>query len=236
MQPAEEQMARSSYGFGRWDAPYWFLGPEQGKGASEGEDNDLRRDAWEKLGSTELCDCRAFHDCIGETRWHFRALLQRTWKQLITLLLAFEQKPTDSESVREYQRNHWGRIDGEVCAIELSGIAARNMSTSVNRILFRQERIELIRRRLIEHQPVFLVMYGASPRADWEQIAGCALVAGEPVQVGATLVVWTKHPVAHGLGNYYWIGMGDRLSRRVHGARVELELGFPRRLKPGCLR
>jgi hypothetical protein len=32
---AEEEMARECYGYGRWGAPYWFIGPEQGQGSWE---------------------------------------------------------------------------------------------------------------------------------------------------------------------------------------------------------
>jgi hypothetical protein len=33
-----EEMARECYGYGRWAAPYWFIGPEQGQGH-----DDLRK-------------------------------------------------------------------------------------------------------------------------------------------------------------------------------------------------
>lgn len=26
------EMAKRSFGYGRWEAPYWFIGPEQGMG------------------------------------------------------------------------------------------------------------------------------------------------------------------------------------------------------------
>ena len=215
MESVRSAMARSSYGFGRWEASYWFLGPEQGKGPTETAENDLRVEAWERLGGAELLDCQAFHEAIGEKRWHVQAKLQRTWKQLILLLLAFEQKPTDSESVRAYQRDRWGCSDGDVCAIELSGIAARSLAVPGDRTHFLRERIELIRRRLYERRPAFLVMYGAGQRESWEEVAGRALHEGEPVMVEATAMLWTKHPVAHGLGNEYWIEMGERLRRQV---------------------
>jgi hypothetical protein len=38
----ELEMAQNCFGYGRWDAPYWFIGPEQGKGNDEPDDNTLR--------------------------------------------------------------------------------------------------------------------------------------------------------------------------------------------------
>src|ERR1700741_2319450 len=58
----ELEMARRSYGYGRWDAPYWFIGPEQGKGRAEPSGNSQRVNAWRKLGENELCDCLDFHE------------------------------------------------------------------------------------------------------------------------------------------------------------------------------
>jgi hypothetical protein len=66
-------MACRNYGYGRWKAPYWFIGPEQGMGLHE-NGLDRRVKAWLALGSLELNDCREFHHRIGEMRWHFKDL------------------------------------------------------------------------------------------------------------------------------------------------------------------
>jgi hypothetical protein len=34
----ERNMAEDNFGYGRWDAPYWFIGPEQGMGAGAKKD------------------------------------------------------------------------------------------------------------------------------------------------------------------------------------------------------
>jgi hypothetical protein len=62
-------MAHQSFGYGRWAAPYWFIGPEQGRTPSENNDLKPRVEAWRYLGGGELIDCHAFHDRIGEKRW-----------------------------------------------------------------------------------------------------------------------------------------------------------------------
>lgn len=105
----ELEMVRRSYGYGRWDAPYLFIGPEQGKGRFEPSGNSQRVSAWQKLGQTELCDCLDFHAQIPDMSWHcVKPNLQRTWRPLILLLRTFLDLPSDAENLREYQRT-----DGE---------------------------------------------------------------------------------------------------------------------------
>ncbi len=96
----ELEMANGCFGFGRWDAPYWFIGPEQGKGKDEPEDNTKRARAWHQLGRSELCDCLEFHAKIFDMSWHCsRPSLQRTWRPLMLLLMTFLNEPTNIESL-----------------------------------------------------------------------------------------------------------------------------------------
>src|SRR5258708_4897599 len=89
------EMARRSFGYGSWAAPYWFIGPEQGMGEHEREDFEsaleVRVAAWIKLGRLDLNDCRKFHCEIGEKNWHCKepVNLQMTWRPLLLLLMAF---------------------------------------------------------------------------------------------------------------------------------------------------
>ena len=84
------EMAMRSFGYGRWDAPYWFIGPEQAQGRSEENDLKQRVKAWSLFGKYELDDCRAFHAQIRESRWHRnKPALQPTWRPLLILLMAF---------------------------------------------------------------------------------------------------------------------------------------------------
>lgn len=103
------EMARRSYGYGSWDAPYWFIGPEQGQALNENNDLKRRVEAWLHFGGAELCDCREFHDRICQMKWHQeRPRLQSTWRPLMLLLMTFLKRPTDNESLRTY---HSGRGD-----------------------------------------------------------------------------------------------------------------------------
>lgn len=56
-----EEMARGCFGYGRWDAPYWLIGLEEGMSGTL--DNRIR--AFQKLDKDGLCDSRKFHHEIG---------------------------------------------------------------------------------------------------------------------------------------------------------------------------
>jgi hypothetical protein len=211
----ELEMARSSYGYGRWDAPYWFIGPEQGKGKDERVDNAERINSWQKLGKPELCDCLEFHAQIPDMSWHVEEPnLQRTWRPLILLLKAFLNEPLDVEKLRAYQRDRWGRVKlGETCVIELSGLAARSSRVPIDRERFRKERVEIIRERMLHSKPVFVVMYGINERPYWEKIAGSRLIRDGVVKVGPTMIALAPHPQDHGRRNDDWTKLGKMLQQ-----------------------
>ena len=212
-------MAYRCYGYGNWDAPYWFIGPEQGQSRNLAH----RVEAWLDLGGKELCDCRAFHthNLIRESRWHRdHPQLQSTWKSLILLLLTFQENstddPTDDEIRRIYQRDRWGMAhNGETCVIELSGLPANNSKVQIDHKQFRQERIAVIRERIRAHKPVFVVMYGKGEQQSWEQIASQTLKQDKPSKIGSTVFLFTLHPRAHDLKKDYWDALGKRLRKTV---------------------
>ena len=218
MDDPEREMTQKCYGYGRWEAPYWFIGPEQGKGREEPDDNNRRLNAWLELGADHLCDCKLFHMHIEDDSRHREMpppSLQSTWRPLILLLMAFLGESTDRENLRAYQRNHWGmQGNGQTCVIELSGLAARSLKAPMDHNQFRPERIEFIRQRLQEHKPAFVVMYGLKDKKSWAEIAGRELNTGEPVKINTTTVVLTPHPVAHGMKSEYWKNMGEILRKR----------------------
>ena len=203
------EMARRCFGYGRWDAKYWFIGPEQGQGVAENDDLTHRFNAWRDLGSSELCDLEQFHKAINEHRWH--RILQPTWRPLILLLMTFLKKPADTESLRRYQRFEWGRANGETCLIELSGLAARSFAVSRDRETFRQERIEIIRERMRQNRPELVIMYGKTQRESWEKIAGGAFPSDNILKLNGIIHALAPHPVAFGMTNAFWKGLGNRL-------------------------
>ncbi len=61
MSPLMHSMGVTWYGYGRWEAPYWFIGPEPGHAKDETDNLDERCNAWSRLGGTELIDCLDHH-------------------------------------------------------------------------------------------------------------------------------------------------------------------------------
>ncbi len=207
-------MARGFFGYGRWEAPYWFLGPEQGKGPGEGPENDARVAAWVKLGKPEVCDCYQYHSEIRDLRWHTgMPPLQWTWRPLMLFLLAYLGRSTGNEALRAYQRDRWGRIKGETCVIELSAHAARSLATPSNRLAFRQERIETIRERIARHGPKLVLMYGKHSD-EWARVADGPLHPDTFERRGATIFVQAPAPTSHGRKNEDWTSLAESIRRQ----------------------
>jgi len=240
-------MARRNYGYGRWDAPYWFIGPEQGMADHRGNNLALRVKVWHDLGRRELNDCRRFHCLIDEKQWHCKepVSLQGTWRPLMLLMMSFLGRPVDNDSLpnrhlrknyhlRDYQRDRWGTVDekvGETCVIELSGLAAPNLQENPDPGIYLLERIKVIARNMRDHKPELAVMYGRVQTDSWNAIAGAVAGRDFPVDTFApdmprtnvlihetTILVWTPAPTARGLGNEYWVRLGRRL-RDLKAAR-----------------
>lgn len=200
------------FGFGRWDAPYWFIGPEQGKGKVEESSNAPRIRAWDNLGKPDICDCFEFHKLIPDLTWHTgKPPLQATWGSLILTLRAFQGEAIDTDARRYYQRDHWGRVHGETCVIDLSGTASRTLRASEVREQNRTARIEYIRAKIDHHEPVFVVMYGVSDHTAWNQIAGAPLTQDTVKRMGGTLFVFAPHVHQRGRTNADWIRLGISL-------------------------
>src|SRR5271165_6365877 len=211
-------MASTYYGYGCWETPYWFLGPEEGMTPNV---NDLktRVAAWRHFGGRELNDCREFHFYIGDTRWHGEsAILQRTWGKLLLTLFAFSGMQTDKTGLRlDYQKHRWGFQSGETCVFELSGLAAHNLNVERDRESFLKDRIKHIHAKICEHRPEFVHLYGKTPgcKKAWKELTegGEAIPDGtfpfaEFCRCGPTILAWTRHPVAFGPTNENWMELG----------------------------
>lgn len=211
---ARDLAARHWFGYGRWDASYWFVGMEFG-----GDDDPLSYESWLHLAGPKhegLIDCKEHHDewnrRLGRhfAQWHDDGVppIQDTWGPLIRLLLAFQQRPNADGEVAEYQRESWGRRFGDSALIELSAIHARNMSVRVERTLHRVERIAEMRKQLRRAAPRFAVFYGRSYKAEYERIAGPFNTEGW-TWCGPTLCLLVVHPAyRYAPGPDYWRTLG----------------------------
>jgi hypothetical protein len=212
------EIGRDWFGYGSWSAPYWFIGPEPGMLGNGTDDLDTRTKAWMGLGGGEVVDCRAHHLAFGCNKW-FRpgAPIQPTWGKLIRLLLTFTGEAATNGAIREYQRTRWGSVDGDTCVIELSSQAAHSLRVERDRSHFLDERIATIQTRIRESGPIFVVMYGSGSRAAFESIAAQQFDRDGFAAIGATSLLHTPHPVAHGSSNAQWEEYGRQL-RNQHGA------------------
>lgn len=220
---AKSFAAESWYGYGRWDAPFWFIGPEPGMKQEEGDNLLARCQAWQLLGSPELLDCVAHHRAFGHMTYHTRTMrmkipvetetmrppTQDTWRRLIRLLLAFKGERTDHDAIGDYQCDAWGSASGETCLLELSALAARSLLVKRDRTTFRRERSEHLRMRLLENAPRFVIMYGLGARDVYERIAGSSFDANGYAWSGSTLCALVEHPTAiPGKSADWWIAKG----------------------------
>jgi hypothetical protein len=204
-----EGMARNFYGFGRWGAPYWFIGLEPA-----GDNQALRAEAFKKLEKDGLCDCKEFHSEI-KVDWSRKP--QKTWKRLTLLLKSFlgencEKELPDkgnlAQTLRNYQYSRWGSRDGNTCVIELRGLNTKDNAaykTICDTELDR--RITYINKKLkasIE-KPKLVVMYGKTEKDRWEDVVKFSLILDCPVRHGPTTFVFAYHPNAHGSKGDYWL-------------------------------
>jgi len=215
--------AESWFGYGRWDAPCWFIGMEPG-----GDDTHASYEAWLDLGGDELIDCRDHHQWQLETqgvdnsewtKYHRRDrpnVLQSTWRPLILMLLAYKEAPCEREDVRLYQRDYWGSKNGETAVIELNALHARSIATTgVDRGTHRPSRIRTIRERLLENEPKFAVFYGLEYRTYYEEIAGTSFDADRFSHCGKTICALAPQPARSRKTNAWWVELAATIRSKV---------------------
>jgi hypothetical protein len=219
---AKQLAAEKWFGYGRWDAPYWFVGMEPG-----GDDTHASYEAWLDLGGDALIDCRAHHQWQLETqgidnpkwtKYHRRDrsnALQATWRPLILVLLTFKGEPHDTEDVRRYQRDRWGYKNDETAVIELNALHAPSIATiGVDRQAYRTQRIRTIREHLLERPPTFAVFYGQSYQDHYEEMTQAKFDSDGFAQCGRTVCVLAPQPARSGWTNEEWCELGRRLRAR----------------------
>lgn len=197
------------FGYGQWEAPYWFVGMEPG-----GTDDHATYEAWKQLGGSELIDCRKHHLASSNTRWHGSDCppMQPTWGHLIELVLGYEGEPADLDAVKTYQRSRWGSSDGDTASLVLSALHAPDLKADVPRRLHREQRVNTLRERLKQHAPTFVVFYGTSYSRDYERIADTNLIRNGYAWQGKTLCALVQHPTARpGRPRGWWSEKGREI-------------------------
>jgi hypothetical protein len=226
MSEAEKFLARNCYGYGCWSACYWFIGPEQGMGNTNYEEEiNKRYKAFIELQTDGLCDCRSFHEHIGGNKFFpkgpsQKVALNKTWGYQIALLYAYLDKYCDREIRRDYQFNQLGNAKGHTCVVELKGLPAYNGRASKDQTDYLGDRIKELRKQIDFHSPKFVVFYG-SEQESWTQIANCEIELEKPVARGDTVFTYMPHPNARNEPRKHtdWEAMGKTIrSRRASPA------------------
>jgi len=222
------------YGYGNYQAPYWFVGMEEGGGHTL-EDIDRRLKAWDARGRRELEDVADYHRAIGISE-HFtdNPKLQPTWNKLIRIVLAAGGQAYDLDHIREYQKSKLGTLTGETCLLELMPLPSRSTSTwlfgGASSLPYLQDRETYlphiaplraahIQDRLSQSRPRTVIFYGQQYQAYWTQIAKLSAwdTSSDGFAFGQrenVLYVAVKHPSARGVANSYFHEIGRLIARR----------------------
>jgi hypothetical protein len=234
------------WGFGHASAPFWFIGMEQGGGATP-EELARRLSAWDARGRCQWDDLREYCGSIGEPRWFRRPTppIQPTWKHLIRIALGARGQSTDTESVRRYQLTELGCRGSESALLELFPLPAPStqvwpyaqwsaLPELASRDQYRAfvgQRREVGLRRLIEtHRPKLVVFYGLEYRDRWSRIAaadfsptGLSQTSEATFDSGdghRTVVFVVPHPASYGVTSALFAAIGARAHDLLRQGRV----------------
>lgn len=223
-----ESYINGFYGHGRYDAKYWFVGMEFGGGGSVKEIVS-RIEGWHDRGGQELEDLGPGGVGAQESWFLPPYPLQRTWKQIIRVLLTAEGKPHSREDLRTYQKERLGRKAGLECIVELLPLPSPRSNDWLfyhkysklpylqDRAIYRKHvepaRTAHLRRMIEKYRPGVVVFYGTTYEQSWQKIA---CVDFKPTNIakvsaasnGQTLFVSMQHPTARGLKDTYFEVVG----------------------------
>lgn len=197
--------AENFYGYGNPDAKLWFIGIEEAGGKTEQVVKD-RLISWAtSFQSQPIVDGYKFHQDLKDhegrslaDRLFDRPLkVQRTWRALIKLQLAFEQQgPINRKTVRSFLKDDWCRSGSRQCLLELLPLSSPRAKTKdwpygawvspestfherkvyVRNMLGDRQvigpRIKRIRDLIAEHNPQIVVFYASSMKRACSRIAG----------------------------------------------------------------
>jgi len=173
------------YGYGDWNAPWWFLGMEE-RGCASYSEAERRLSIWREQKS-ELADLHQFHHSLGIDLTKIR--LPVTWRFLLRLMLSASHGGLiDKQSVLQTLVTEWGVLRGPTCLVELQPLPCPNRGAwpwrewceiengkpDYERRILRLRLAALAERRQ-RYKPRIVVLYGRGFEAYWQQIVGCEL-------------------------------------------------------------
>lgn len=209
---AKARAEQEWFGYGRWNAPYWFIGMEPG-----GRDHPELYTAWEAAGGSALVDAARHEDEWNRLVpphlqmrhfWQKPVIQRTTWQPLIHIVLGFTRSADDPHL---YQRDRLGRLCGDTALIEISPIASQKLSESLKDSSVLQGRIKVIRQELVANPVTFAVCYGTRYRKRYEELAGGPFDTEGFRWSGNTLCALITHPSRPTKKYSYWFAYGKRL-------------------------
>jgi hypothetical protein len=230
-----QEFMHGFYGYGNYNAPFWFVGMEEGGGNSIEEINS-RLQTWKKRGRREIEDVVAYHREFGISKyWEEKPPLEATWNKIIRIYLAANGSIPTTDEVRFYQRDHLGREKQETCLLELLPLPSPSTNhwlyadgSHIPALVSRQSyrdwlipiRIKRLQDRIQTYRPLFVILYGKTYLEHWKAISDAPLLYIDTLDIysaelNGTLYVVTNHPVATGVSNEYFHNIGRMLAEEV---------------------
>lgn len=186
-----EKYIHNFYGYGNLNSNYWFISLEEGEGNSA-EETKKRLEVWEKRGGRSIEECKEFHIEFGKTKWFiYHPATQPVWRRYIRFYhylindKNFINSSEQNEIIRKYQRDKFGKLDGEFSILELRPLPAPNVVTwkygNISNLSYLNNRetykdyidnfrIEKIKTMIEKHRPKNIFFFGTSEKDKWKQI------------------------------------------------------------------
>lgn len=214
------------FGYGNLNAPYWFIGKEEG-GGKDLDENFRRIQSWEYFSKQTTVDLIDYHFKLGFTDRELNNI-QSTWTKLVQILLSIEGKEGTKEERRFYQRNNLGRIQGNNCCLELMPMASRGTGLWLWEEVFREyysindreeyffktvpKRIKKIKELIRQFTPKLIVFYSTQSDyiqkwneivdvRDWQWVQLTKFMKYGWFKRDSSLYVITTHPTMKGITN-----------------------------------
>jgi hypothetical protein len=177
------------FGYGSWNAPYWFIGIEE---ADCGEPITDRLERWRRRDCSDLEDFAQFHENTQHCRFiGKKPAYQRTWGSLVKIFLSFKGVDWDKATVLDFQGNTFARRNKEVAAIDLFPLPSRSVNHWSYRTQFANvpflksrelyehtlfpRRQRVLNRRIQQYKPKLVVFYSKTYSDLAEGVAGVNL-------------------------------------------------------------
>lgn len=207
-----EEYINGFYGYGSYDAKYWFIGTEEGirkpKDPNKKLEDKIRKklNMWHDLGGQELLDLRLFHLALdpNDDRFAEHAKLDVVaWRAVIHVLLCIGGEKPKKRTVREYQSNKLARKAGtESSLLELLPLPSPGLrrwlelyvkhSSALPFLESRPkyvdhvmpDRVKQLRAQIEKNKPKLVLFYGMSYRKYQKKIAQVEFTRRYGVEIG----------------------------------------------------